>query len=318
MIDAGQAFAYFDKNHGPLKPSTNGWFEGVCPYCDDPKLAVNFTYNQVKCWKCFDKMFIIDFIEKYEDVRRFEAYEVLESYESVPVDYTYIERNNTEVSTISLPKGYQSLLRGKGALGDRARNYLMGRGFDLNYLDKIGVGYCNEHDEEDDYFGYIIVPLKKNGKLVYFIGRNFIDNDLRYKNPPRAKFGVGKSEVLFNEEALYTQERIFLTEGWSDAISLGVEGVSMQGLDLSLLQTSIIINSSVEEVVIVLDVGQYKKALKQALKLFNFKRIKVLKLDLLKQHGKDVNEIGKERILELSRITNYMGFNTLYKQLRSS
>lgn len=280
---------------------------------------ISFDYNQVKCWHlCFDKIYIIDFIQMIEDVRRFEAYELLELYDSVPIDYTFIERGSSEISAVELPRGYKSLLGGQGSLGDRARNYLSGRGFDLEYLDNIGVGYCNDHDNEDDYFGYIIIPFKRQGKLAYFIGRDFIGNGLRYKNPPRARFGIGKGEVLFNEEGLYRERRVFLTEGWADAATMGEAGVSMQGLDLGVLQTSMIITSPVEEVVIALDAGQLKQGLRQALKLFKFKVCRVLDLKLLKGSGDDINEIGVERILELTKITNRVGFNSLYKQLRNA
>jgi len=191
MIDEGQAFAYFDAIHGPLRPSTNGWYDGVCPYCADRKLAVNFEYNLVKCWKhCFDKQYVIDFIQGVEGVRRFEAYEILESYESRPLDYTFTGYGQVEVSKMSLPVGYQSILRGEGVLGKRARNNLMDRGFNLDYLDSIGVGYCNEEheDKNQNFFGYIIIPLKKDGKLVYYLARDFIGNFPRYKNPPKGVF----------------------------------------------------------------------------------------------------------------------------------
>ena len=319
MIDPGQAFSYFDKNHGPLRPSTNGWYEARCPYCDTYKMAVSFDKLKVKCWKgCFDKTFITYFISKYEDIRYFEAEELIDSYDSSPLDYTFVSKQVSEVSPIELPRGYKSLLGGSGALGDRARAYLSGRGFDLEYLNGVGVGYCNDHDNEDDYFGYIIIPFKRQGKLAYFIGRDYIGNGLRYKNPPRAKFGVGKGEVLFNEEGLYMHRQAFITEGWADAATMSNQGVSIQGLDIGMWQTSMIINSPVEEVVIALDAGQYKQGLKQALKLFKFKVVKVLDLNLLKEHGDDINEIGAERVLELTQNTKPVGFASLYKQLRTS
>jgi len=317
MIDPGQAFAYFDRNHGPLKPSTNGWYEARCPYCDSNKMAVSFDYFLARCWKgCFEKTFIKNFIAKYEDIRHFEVEELLESYESVPLDFTFIDRTIVEISPVELPRGYKSILGGRGALGDRARNYLSGRGFDLDYLDNIGIGYCNDHDSEDDYFGYIIIPFKRRGKLAYFIGRDFIGNKLRYKNPPKSRFGVGKSELLFNEEVLYLQDRVFLAEGWADAATMGPKGISMQGLDLGVFQASTIINSPVQEIVVVLDAGQYKQGLKQALKLYKFKIVKVLDLKTLGDWGTDINEIGAEVIEGLAQTATPLDFTSLYNQLR--
>jgi hypothetical protein len=316
MFDPGQAFAYFDAVHGPLRPSTNGWYEGVCPYCADLKLAVTFEYNLVKCWKhCFDRQFIIDFIQDIEGVRRFEAYEILESYESKPLDYTFTGHGQVEVSEVILPEGYKSLLRGEGVLGDRARNYLNGRGFDLEHLDSIGVGYVAEHG---DYFGYLIIPFHRDGKLVYFIARDFTGNFLRYKNPKVEDFGIGKSEFLFNEAALHLYGTIFLTEGWADAATIGRAGVSYQGLDLSKLQTTMILKSPVEEVIIIPDVGAYASGLKQGQKLYEHKKVKVVDLSPHKDIGKDMNEIGRERVKELIHETPVLTWSLLYQQLRNA
>lgn len=318
MIDEGQAFAYFDAVHGPLRPSTHGWYDGVCPLCADMKLAVTFEYNLVKCWKgCFDRQFIIDFIIDIEGVRRFEAYEILESYDSKPLDYTYI-KGQVEVSEVALPAGYQGLLRGEGVIGTRARNYLSGRGFNLEHLDNLGVGYCNEEhdDKQKNFFGYIIIPLKSKGKLCYFLARDFMDNFPRYKNPPRDWFGVGKSQFLFNEEALYMKERIYLTEGWADAATMGEEGVSYQGLVVSKYQSSAIISSPVKEVVIVPDIGAYKDGLRQAEKLYKHMPVKVLDLSQHRRRGKDINEIGPDIVRGIEDRTEHITWKSLYQQLR--
>lgn len=318
MIDEGQAFAYFDDCHGPLRPSTHGWYDGVCPLCADMKLAVTFEYNLVKCWKgCFNRQFIIDFMQDIEGVRRFEAYEILESYDSKPLDYTYV-KGQVEVSEVALPAGYQSLLRGEGVIGDRARNYLAGRGFNLTHLDNLGVGYCNEEheDKQKNFFGYIIIPLKSKGKLSYFLARDFMDNFPRYKNPPRDWFGVGKSQFLFNEEALYMQDKIYLTEGWADAATMGEQGVSYQGLVVSKYQSSAIISSQVKEVVIVPDIGAYKDGLLQAEKLYKHTPVKVLDLSQHRRRGKDINEIGPEIVIGEEKRTEHITWKSLYKQLR--
>lgn len=320
MIDKNRAFAYFDKYHGPLRMSTNGWYDGRCPYCDSFKLTVHFDYLQVKCWKeCFNREFIVDFIRKYEGLKYFEVRELIDATEPRPLGFTTVTRGKEEVvSDIELPSGYKSILYGDTALAVRARKYLLGRGFDLEYMDRIGVGYCNEQDTKENYFGYIIIPFKQKGKLKYFIGRDFIDGYPRYKNPERGKYGVGKSEVLFNEEALHLHSKGYITEGWTDASTIGPAGVSIQGNSLSSIQTSLVLSSPVKELVIALDVGYYKQGLAIARKLIDYKKVKVLRLDLLEEYGKDVNKLGKERILELERITRNLTKQTLYTGLRDA
>jgi len=318
MINKSKVFAYFDRHHGPLRKSTNGWYDGTCPFCGEKKLAVSFDYLQVKCWRgCFNG-FAAHFIMKVEGIKYFEVLDLIDGYPVMPLDFSHIPRyKNVEVSDIGLPVGFKSITQGKGQLGIRARRYLQeDRGFNIEYLDQIGVGYCNENDPDDDFFGYIIIPFKVHGKLSYFIGRDFIGNFPRYKNPNREKFKIGKAELFFNEEALYMQDKVYLTEGWTDAATMGEQGISVQGNSLSGLQKSKIITSPVEEVIIAIDAGFYRQGLRIARDLIQYKRVKVLNLDLLKPFGKDPNELGKDRIIELESITNQLGFKTLYKELK--
>jgi len=191
MINKSKAFAYFEKHHGPLRRSTNGWYDGTCPICGEKKLAVTFDYLQVKCWRgCFNG-FVSNFIMKVEDIHYFEVSDLIDGFAPMPMDFSHIPRHkNVEISDIRLPAGFKSISLGDTNLATRARKYLEGRGFDIEYLDRIGVGYCNENDKEDDFFGYIIIPFKIHGKLAYFIGRDFIGNFPRYKNPRREKFNI--------------------------------------------------------------------------------------------------------------------------------
>ena len=201
-------------------------------------------------------------------------------------------------------------------MAKRARTYLKGRAFDLNYLDMIGVGYCGS----SDYFGYIIIPFKKDGDIVYFIGRDYMDrgNKFRYKNPPREEFGIGKSEVLFNEEALYLYNKVYLLEGWSDAASIGNNGTSCQGKSLSMVQTDIIIKSPVKEVVVISDVGAEKEAFNMVSKLYKTKQTKLIKLTQFESVGKDVNSIGAHKVLRLESDLPYINnLETLYNEARS-
>jgi DNA primase len=198
-------------------------------------------------------------------------------------------------SDLLLPTGYKTILTGDNLLAKRARTYLKSRGFDLNYMDRIGVGYCDEsHDDfKKNFFGYIIIPFKKRGLLSYFIGRDFIGNFPRYKNPETAEFSVGKADVLFNEEAIYLETKIYLTEGWADAATLGRAGISMQGSTPSTIQKNNIIKSDVEQVVVVPDAKFFMNGLQTARDFISYKKVKVLNMDKFLEYGKkDVNEVG--------------------------
>jgi hypothetical protein len=319
MIDSDKLYTYFNQYHGPITPSTNGWFTCDCPLCGGKnKFAINFSYKIGKCWKSCFNGFLLDLIKSYHGISTLEAYELIESLEPTTLRIPAIVNRADRNSTIKLPKGYHSILEGDGQLAGRARDYLEGRKFDLNKMDRLGVGYVDEQDTDlsKDYFGRIIVPLKRGGTLMYFLGRTFIDDPMRYKNPSKAECGVGKSELFFGEENLYIKYTIFLVEGWACASTL--DGVSMQGSILSLIQRNIIIKSPVEIVYVTPDAGFYPQGLEMARYLLPYKKVKVLNLDWFEQNkiGKDPNAIGKENVLNLEKDTPWMDSKLLYTEMK--
>ena len=317
MIDSDKIFAYFDDNHGPLEHPTNGWYTAECPFCHKNKLAVNPEKMSVKCWKKCYKGSVVYFVKKYLNCSYYDAHSIIDDMVPRIRMADYIDTVvNPFIQDIELPKGYTKILDAKTPMGKRAKDYLKSRGFDMNYLDMIGVGYS----ADEEYFGYIIVPFKRDGDVVYFIARDFMDRGyaFRYKNPPRDKFGIGKSDVIFNEEALYLYDKIYLMEGWTDAASIGNAGISIQGSFLSPLQCSIIQKSPTKEIVVISDLGAEMDAFNIMEKLYKVKKTKLIKLTPFKDHGKDVNEIGVRKVLSLEAKTDYItNLSEFYDEARS-
>jgi hypothetical protein len=200
-------------------------------------------------------------------------------------------------------------LEGDTILGERARKYLSGRGFDLDYLDAAGFGYCREKDKnkDDNYYGYIIIPFKRKGILRYFIGRDYIGNYLRYKNPPQERYGIGKSELVFNEDALELRSTNFIAEGWADAMTMGRGGISTQGWSMSKEQKFACHSSSAERFVFLPDIGFYKQAVKLAREFMDKREVYVVDFAAagytIESKKKDVNDIGRAKVVELIKKT---------------
>lgn len=324
MINSDGVYAYFDNRFGPLTPSTNGWYLGECPYCGGPQwknsFMVNPEYNSAKCWRGCYKGSATGLVMSIEGITYFEARQLIDGMEVPVLTQRHISKTASKKYS-GLPFGYVPILyTGDEVLGARAQRYLEGRGFDLNFLDQIGVGFCNQNcdDPTEDYFGFIIIPLYRDGKLKYFTARNFLSNFPRYKNPSKDAYSTGKSEILFNEQALYHHSKIYLLEGWADAATIGSSGVSFQGLTLGPWQRSKIISSPVEEVVIISDVGFYHSSLKNALGLINDKKVKVISIDEFSDLGKDVNEIGLKSIMEKEKVVPYLNKFKLFKLLKNA
>ena len=300
-----KAFTYFENNFQLLE-SGGGWFN-FHSQMDSPgksKTCINFKYNQVKHWVTGYKGSITTFIMEHESIPYKDAKEMIESYDESEIDITYNAIDTYVRKTVFMPYGYKSILEGSGFLADRARKYLINRGFNLEKLDEDGFGYCNEKhkDPKEDYFGRIIIPFKVHGDLKYFIGRDFMNGELRYKNPASKTFGVGKSELLFNEDALYFENSIFVTEGWSDARTMGNQGVATLGWDMSEKQMQKIILSSVENLIFLHDKGFRNETVKAAMKFIGHKNVYVPNLEtIMTDDSKDVNELGKDLVLKAIR-----------------
>lgn len=93
-----------------------------------------------------------------------------------------------------------------------------------------------------EYRNRIIIPYyDQNGKLIYWNGRYLGENKnvLRYQGPDKKDFGVGKDDVLFVPEWPKLVERLYLTEGEFDAMTLKYAGLfsgAFGGKNLSELQ----------------------------------------------------------------------------------
>ena len=321
MIDREKVYTYMDKFHGPIEQSTNGWYSASCPICGKKnKFAINFNYLTGKCWTgCFSG-FLIDIIRIYHgSITYFEAKELIDSMEPSLL-HIPAAVNRAAKSKIALPRGYHSILEGDGNLAERAREYLIGRGFDLNYMDRIGVGYVTTQDPNpvNDYFGRIIIPFKREGILSYFIGRTFIDDYMRYKNPAKEVCGVGKADLLFNEEALYIEPKVYITEGWACAATIQRAGISQQGSTPGVIQRNMILKSPVKEVILVPDANYYMQGLTTAKYFMQYKKVKVINLAYFEKAGigKDVNEIGVENLIAQEAKTPWVDPAFLYQQMR--
>lgn len=314
----------FMEDHYDMYPSQNGWHLFKCVCGRNKQMAFNPLYDTVKCFsaKCplskvgdySDKT--VDFIAKDMKLNRQKAFSIISNYrittKNINVD-KLLNKYNKQVTEIKLPDGFKNISEHDNILGQRAVKYLSNRGFDIDYLSELGFGYTTDPDSK--FFGYIIIPFKKDNKLVYYIGRSFMPNLVKYYNPPVYQFNIGKSSLLFNEDALDDNEEIFLVEGWACAVTLGNNAISRQGSDLSIEQKSKIVRSNVKRVIIIPDYGFYRVDANIALQLqeagkevylANTDKI-VEELGLDPYYYNDVNSIGKEAVM--NHVNDLLEFN---------
>lgn len=289
-----RSYNYFSSNFKLVK-SSQGWFRLANPFDfrRDQSMGVNFDGNIVLCHRTGYKSDIIGFIAEYEGLTRREVPVFLVNNYEESVYKTYETPKHLKVA-VRYPESFYSLSADCMAC-ERARSYVAGRGMDIDYLNLMGFGTCLT----GPYVGYLIIPFKVDGDLKYYIGRDFLGRPaaLRYQNPPVAEVGIGKGDLFFNQDALSMYDRVFLLEGWSDAITIGRNAISSQGWSLTSNQKSILIQSGLKELVIIPDKGFYEKALLTAWDLSEHMQVRVVCLDYM-EGGKDVNEIGRDTVMK--------------------
>jgi hypothetical protein len=296
MPDRNKLYVYFQTYHGPIVP-VDDLFVCRCPICGKPKFVISFRYLTGKCLNgCFNG-FLIDSIKDYHGISYSEAQEFVESTDS------YNEANvdkEDKQAKIKLPGGYRSLLASQTRIDFNVRQYLKDKNLDLNYLDRIGVGICEER---------IIVPLRCRGVLVAYITQDLKNNSGVY-------LGSGKraSEWMFNEEALFLSEKIYLCTDYLEASVMGPNGIALKNNILGTIQKNNLIKSGVKEIVIVpLD---YSRTLQLTKDLMKYKKVKLLSLDYFIQHwiGTRPSEVGKENIERIEETTEYATEKFLFHQ----
>lgn len=149
-----------------LRPERGGrMFKGLCPFHDDhnPSFQVNVERQSYRCWVCNEGGDCFSFVMKRENVQFPEALEMLARRANL--DMPKASRRPGETAAEKMPlydvlqwaeqQMHEYLLHAQPA--ERARNYLLQRGFRPETIVKFRVGY---HPEAADW-----LMERANGKF---------------------------------------------------------------------------------------------------------------------------------------------------------
>ena len=183
-----------------------------CPKCKHhkPKLSLNFDKDVFKCWVCdYNGRSIGRLVYFYGKPEHRELWKI----EIGIVDMSEIDKPEAEEIFINLPEEFISLTGKKpGPLSLSARAYLKNRGTTQQDIVWWKIGYC----PDGEYKNRIVIPsFDLEGKVNYFIARNYAGNWNKYLNP------ASKKDFIFNELYLDWNKDITIVEGVFDAIVAG-------------------------------------------------------------------------------------------------
>ena len=165
--------------------------------------------------------------------------------------------------------------------------FLKKRGITEQDIIRYNLGYCTE----GQYQNRIIIPsYDENGRLNYFVGRDFYSSTLKYKNPPIPKDVIGFD--LYVNWSL----PIILVEGVFDAMSVKSNSIPLFGKTILPRLYQKIVEKKVKDIFIVLDSDAFDDAIQITEKFVN----EGINVNFVKLDGKDPSDLGyKSMISEL-------------------
>jgi DNA primase len=304
--DIKKALYYYFKQRIGAVDYYQGWIQSTCPYCGrELKFGINLKSNVTNCFRCGAKPEPLTLVMELENFgNSMQAIEFLMkgNFDGPPLKFNKATAKESPTD-LYLPKYFVNIALGSSKHGIRARQYLVDRGLNIDVLSKKGWGYC----EDGDYEWYIIIPYMVNQKMVYYNARNFIGREPRYKNPPNDESPVRKNTIIYNADALKIKGKIYVCEGAINAVTLGDDAIACMGKTISPYQINKMITSQVKSFIILLDPDAYSEAKSLAWSLIHYKRVKLIRLP----YGTDVNDLGRNKTLEIVKDTPYLTTNDL-------
>ena len=245
-----------------------------------PKLQVNIETGKWHCWVSNQGGHNLFQLLKQVGANRSAYKELSEIVGST--FYSSEKKVSTEVLT--LPKEIKYFDDIDSVFKLHALRFLYSRGITDTDIMRYSIGYCTE----GIYQNRIIVPsYDSDGKLNYFIGRDFYKGGMKYKNPPISKDIIG-FDLYVN-----WNEPIILCEGVFDAIAIKRNSIPLFGKTILPKLYKKIIEKHVKHIVISLDDDAFKDSLKMTNKFMDMG----INVSFVKLKGKDPSEIGYEKMV---------------------
>jgi len=261
-----------------------------------PKLQINIHTGKWHCWVSNQGGHNLFQLFKKVGATRKDFRELSKLLGETTFYNTKNEPGNLD---IKLPDEFKSLSEPHiSIIKDHAMLFLKKRGITEQDIIRYNLGYCSE----GPYNNRIIIPsYDSNGKLNYFVGRDFYSSTLKYKNPPIPKDVIGFD--LYVNWSL----PIILVEGVFDAMSVKSNSIPLFGKSILPLLYQKIVEKKVTDIFIVLDSDAFDDAIQMTEKFVN----EGINVNFVKLDGQDPNDLGYKKMI--TKINNSLPMD--FKQI---
>lgn len=249
--------------------NNKGWFTTKCAVCHDYKVRGGFLLSDSEvAYNCFncgcksifyknshisDQMMdvLLAFNIPKEEIQKIQ----LANLGKTPTKKTVIIKDDNPIVELPLPQSfYRIKTDGSDVWSNVAIEYLEQRGIvnDDNFF--LSLGKTSAFEKK--WYGRLIIPFYRDGKLIFYQGRSFLKTKQRYEN----SMVTGDGVILYGYNRLHTDidEPLFITEGFFDCYHL--KGVAINGGDLSPAKIKVINQSRRRKIYIPDRYGNGKSA----------------------------------------------------------
>ena len=263
-----------------------------------PKLQINITTGKWHCWVSNQGGHNLFQLFKKVGASNEHFSELSELVDDLP-RYKKTEDKSKEV--VQLPKEYKPLWNGgDGIVKRHALSYLYKRGITDADILKYDIGYC----DSGLYSNRIIIPsYDSDGKLNFFVGRDFYNGKMKYRNSPTSKDIIG-FDLFINWD-----EPIILCEGVFDAMAFKRNAIPLFGKTIMDTLMKKIIEFRVKTIYLGLD----NDAIEDAVKITETFINNGIEVRMMNFKEKDPSETGFSNLLYLINRTKKTRFSDLMR-----
>ena len=262
-----------------------------------PKLQINVKTQKWHCWVSNEGGHTFFQLFKKLNATNEQFYELRNL-----VDETiWVESTPTKKEHLKLPEEFRALWNGgNNFIKKHALNYLQKRNVTEQDILKYNIGYC----DGGMYSNRIIIPsYDVNGKLNFFVGRDFYNSKMKYRNSPTSKDIIGFG--LF----INWDEPIVLCEGPFDAIAIKRNAIPLFGKTVMNSLKKKIYENKVKTIYVALD----EDATVDSVKMTEDFIRNGIDVYLMKLSKKDPSDIGFESFIYLLNESKQTTFSDLIK-----
>ena len=262
------------------------------------KLQINTQTGKWHCW--VSNVGGRNFFQLFKKVSATKE-QFDELVELVGENKFYKVKEEDKKNIVKLPDDFKPLWNGNDGIVKRhALTYLYKRGITDEDIIKYNIGYC----DSGLYSNRIIVPsYDSNGRLNFFVGRDFYSGKMKYKNSPTSKDIIG-FDIFINWD-----EPIILCEGVFDAMAFKRNAIPLFGKTVSKSLQKKIIEFGVKTLYLALD----NDAMSDTIKITEMFLSEGIDVKIMVLKDKDPSELGFEKLLKSIQTTSTTKFSDLMK-----